>query len=229
MLKATSVTDDSAKRRRLLDTQIERWTSEAKKLMEAGQETNALELYRQAADELPGAPWLQHRTAELARKLKKGDVAIIYFRRAATAFQMADFGKRAVAPLRTAWTLAAQGLPATSKTLVELALELVQLHRRLGFAADATVTLERTNTTLRNRGFSEISEFSLEALERESSGQRLIPANTPPRSEPPSPDAPETSSGLRSEAVPAARSAGHTGDASADSRSRALARLLARR
>src|SRR5688572_15619634 len=124
------VTDDSVAQQRQLDAQIERWTNEAKKLMEGGKEAAALELYQRAADRLPGAPWLQHRTAELARKLKKHDVAIIYFRRAATAFQIADFPKRGVAPLRTAWSLAVEGLPATSKLLVELGLELMQLHRR---------------------------------------------------------------------------------------------------
>ncbi len=149
--------EDPAKQRRQIDLQVERWTAEAKKLVEAGKEEQALVLYCRAADELPGAPWLQHRTAELARKLKKADVAIVYFRRAATAFQMADFAKRGIAPLRTAWSLAMEGLPGTSKALVELALELMQLHRRLGFAVDAAVTFERTNAALRNRGFSELA------------------------------------------------------------------------
>lgn len=176
MLKQRTVTDDSVTRRRQLDTKIERWTAEAKKLLQAGQETSALELYRQAADELPGAPWLQHRTAELARKLKMRDVAVLYYRRAATAFQLASFAKRAVPPLRTAWTLAVDGLPATSKTLVELALELMVLQRRIGFAADAAVTLERTNTALRSRGFSEISSHALETSEREPASRRLASA-----------------------------------------------------
>jgi tetratricopeptide (TPR) repeat protein len=165
---ALPVTDDTEKRRRALDEQIERWTAEAKKLVESGDEAGALELYRRAADELPGAPWLQHRTAELARKLRQPDVAINYLRRAATAFQIAEFSKRAVAPLRTAWTLAIEGLPATSKLLVELAGELIQLHRRLGFAADATVTFERTNNALRSRGFSEMGPHVLESLVRDA-------------------------------------------------------------
>jgi hypothetical protein len=157
------VTDDSVRNRRLLEAQVELWTNQAKKLAETGKEVAALDLYRRAADELSGAPWLQHRTAELARKLKKNDVAIGYFRRAATAFQLADFAKRAVAPLRTAWMLAIEGLPATSRLVVDLAVELMQLHRRLGFAADASVTFERTNAALRARGFSEIPDDVLEA------------------------------------------------------------------
>jgi tetratricopeptide (TPR) repeat protein len=157
------VTADSMRQRRLLEAQVERWIAEAKKLGETGKDADALELYRRAADELSGAPWLQQRTAELARKLKMNAVAIEYFRRAATAFQIAAFAKRAVAPLRTAWSLALEGLPATSKPLVYVAVELVQLYRRLGFTADAALTFERTNSALRARGFSEIPAHVLDA------------------------------------------------------------------
>lgn len=165
MTRALSVrvTDDAMKQRRLVEAQVERWTTEAKKLADAGQQTDALELYRRAADELSGAPWLQHRTAELARKLKQHELSIHYFRRAATAFQLADFAKRAIAPLRSAWSLSVEGLPATSKPLVDIAVELMQLHRRLGFAADAMVIYERTNAALRARGFSEIPTHQVES------------------------------------------------------------------
>ena len=178
--------DDSVKRGR--EARIEGLIAEAKKRLEAGEETRALDLYRSAADELAGAPWLQHRTAELARKLKQPSVAIIYFRRAATAFQLADFLKRAIAPLRTAWTLAIDGLPGTSKLLVELAGELIQLQRRLGYAADATVTLERTNAALRARGFSELTPQPSAAPPRPSladaeppSGAKSVDPATPSR------------------------------------------------
>jgi hypothetical protein len=221
------VTDDSVKQRRLLDTRIERWTADAKKLVEAGKETAALDLYRLAADELPGAPWLQHRTAELARKLRKHDVAIVYFRRAATAFQIADFSKRAVAPLRTAWTLSIDGLPGTSALLVELALELISLHRRLGFAADATVTLERTNSALRTRGFSEIAASALDATQQEPASSRLSapPASAPPSSGPGRGG--KSSSPPASEVAP--RGPATTAEGAQGSRNRALARLLGRR
>jgi hypothetical protein len=227
------VTDDPAKQRRQLEAQVERWTSEAKKLVEDGKDAAALELYRRAADELAGAPWLQHRTAELARKLKKSDVAIIYFRRAATAFQIADFAKRAVAPLRTAWSLAIDGLPATSKVLVELAVELMQLHRSLGFAADASVTFERTNTALRVRGFSEIAAHVLESMQREPMARPSAPPNSArPSSLPPGarliPDGPSSSAPPASNTVP--RGPGSTpAENSAGARSRALARLLGHR
>ena len=161
----------------MLEARVEAWTAEAKKLVAAGQDRSALELYRRAADDLPGAPWLQHRTAELARKLRQEDVAITYFRRAATAFQIADFSKRAIAPLRTAWLLAIAGLPGTSKALVELATELVQLHRRLGYAADASVTFERTNASLRARGFSEIGTEVLTPGARELRGSARTPSS----------------------------------------------------
>lgn len=226
--QGTHVTDDPVRQRRLLEAQVERWTAEAKKLAESGKESEALELYRRAADELPGAPWLQHRTAELARKLKQHDAAITYFRRAATAFQIADFAKRAVAPLRTAWSLAIDSLPATSKVLVELALELMQLHRRLGFAADATVTLERTNAALRARGFSEISPHALENLERAPASGRI---STPPGSTPPS-SRPTPGSGSNPPASDVApRGSGNppSDGGSPSTRGRALARLFERR
>jgi tetratricopeptide (TPR) repeat protein len=227
----TAVTDDLAKQRRQLEAQVERWTAEAKKLAESGKEAAALDLYCRAADELPGAPWLQHRTAELARKLKKNDAAISYFRRAATAFQIADFSKRAVAPLRTAWSLSIDGLPGTSKLLVELAVELMQLHRRLGFAADATVTFERTNAALRTRGFSEIAPHVLESLQREPVPARL---STPPVSNSSMPPSSRPTLGSGSSSPPASnvvpRGSGSPPSESApSSRSRALARLFGRR
>lgn len=224
------MTDDSARQRLKLEAQIERWTAEAKKLAESGKEGAALELYCRAADELPGAPWLQHRTAELARKLKKNDVAINYFRRAATAFQIADFSKRAVAPLRTAWSLAIDGLPSTSKLLVDLAVELMQLHRRLGFSADATVTFERTNTALRTRGFSEIAPHVLEALQHDRAAARVssppTPSSVPPSSRPTA--GPGSSSPPASNVI--SRGSGTPpSEGAPSSRSRALARLLVRR
>jgi len=222
------VTDDSVKQRRLLEAQVERWTADAKKLADAGKEAAALDLYRRAADELPGAPWLQHRTAELARKLKQHDAAIMYFRRAATAFEVADFAKRAVAPLRTAWSLAMDGLPGSSKVLVELALELMQVHRRLGFTADATVTLERTNTALRSRGFSEISPHVLESMGRSPASGRLSspPGSTPPSSRP-TPGAGSSTPPASDVAPRGSGSPPATGGPGF--RSRALARLFSRR
>lgn len=208
------MTEDSVKARRQLEAQVERWIAEAKKLVEAGNEASALELYKKAADELPGAPWLQHRTAELSRKLKQPDAAVLYFRRAATAFQIAEFPKRAIAPLRTAWTIAVENLPSTSKALVELSLELMQIQRRLGFAADAAITLERTNAALRGRGFSEIAPHH---LDRDPPSQRpapSVPATKPPSSRP-------TGSAPASSVAP--RSAGLSADASLNARERALA------
>jgi hypothetical protein len=228
------VTDDSVRNRRLLEAQVELWTNQAKKLAETGKEAAALDLYRRAADELAGAPWLQHRTAELARKLKKNDIAIVYFRRAATAFQIADFVKRAVAPLRTAWALAIEGLPVTSKLVVDLAVELMQLHRRLGFTADASVTFERTNTALRARGFSEIPMQALEAMQRDTPphGLSVPPASgnvgpsVPPSSRPPGGAPPPG----RAKSDVAPRGSGSApAESSPGSRNRALARLLGRR
>jgi hypothetical protein len=228
--QAAPVTDDSVKQRRLLEAQVERWTAEAKKLTDAGKEAAGLELYRRAADELSGAPWLQHRTAELARKLKRNDVAIIYFRRAAIAFQIAEFPKRAIAPLRTAWSLAIEGLPGTSRLLVELATELMQVHRGLGFAADAAVTFERTNAVLRGHGFSEMGPQTLETplsavlasvgTAPESSSSR--PSSRPAGAER-SPDGPKSDVAPRSSRVV------DVSATPAAARARVLARMLGRR
>jgi tetratricopeptide (TPR) repeat protein len=230
------VADDSLRNRQKLEAQIQRWTADAKKLTESGKEAAALELYRKAADELPGAPWLQHRTGELARKLKQNDVAIVYYRRASTAFQIADFGKRAVAPLRTAWSLAIDGLPGTSKVMVDLAAELMQLHRRLGFAADATVVFERTNAALRAVGFSEMPRQLLEALRHERiSGPPTRPSSMPPSSQPPSTPPPSTRPESRLSSVPPQSDVTPRGSgrpeppSSSSSRARALARLFGRR
>jgi tetratricopeptide (TPR) repeat protein len=158
------VPSDYSFRRAELETLVEQWTAEAKKLLEARDEDAALALYRRAADELPGAPWLQHRTAELARRLNQRQAAIQYYRRAATAFQIAEFPRRAIAPLRLAWSVAVECLPQSSAQLVELGTELLQLQKRLGFAADAVVTFERTSAALRAHGFSELPPSVLSAV-----------------------------------------------------------------
>ena len=124
--------------------QVERWGAEARKLAESGREAAALEIYRRASDALPGAPWLQHRTAELARKLRQNDVAIAYFRRAAAAFVSAGFERRAIPPLTAAWTLARAGLPSTGAVLPRVADELAELlrgHARVRSETEATQQL----------------------------------------------------------------------------------------
>lgn len=197
---------------------MEHWIADAKKLLESGKEPAALELYRRAADELPGAPWLQHRTAELSRKLKQDEVSIAYYRRAATAFQLAGFTKRAVAPLRSGWTLAIDRLPGTARTLVEIAPELMQLYRQLGFVADATLILERSNEVLRAQGFSELPPDSMPPR---SAAHSVTPASSNP----------PASSNLRASSKPPMSSkAPMTSDHPApSSRRQALARLLTRR
>jgi hypothetical protein len=209
------VTDDHVKQRQKLEAQVEGWTAEAKRLTELGKHAGALDLYRRAADELAGAPWLQHRTAELCRKLAQNAPAIHYYRRAATAFQLAAFPKRALGPLRTAWSLAVDGLPATSRVLIELSTELVHVQRGLGLSADATMTLERTNGILRSRGFSEMGEQALTPVDasparvplpqRASSAPppRVVPAPTPI---PPSEVSPRSSASPPSQQTPSSRS-----------------------
>lgn len=146
--------------RNSVQDQVERWGAEARKLAESGREVAALEIYQRAADALPGAPWLQHRTAELARKLRQNDVAIAYFRRAATAFVNAGFERRAIPPLTTAWTLARAGLPSTGDVLPRVAEDLAELLRSLGLTTDASVTLEYTEDALRRAGLPQPERHS---------------------------------------------------------------------
>lgn len=131
-------------------TQAERWGAEAKRLADAGREVAAFDLYRKAADALPGAPWLQHRTAELAHKLKRDDLSLQYFRRSAAGFIKAGFDRRAVAPMRMAWTVARENLPAMTAAFSDVAHELSELLTRLALVADAEVVREQTDDALRH-------------------------------------------------------------------------------
>ncbi len=132
-----------------LRSQGERWGTEAKRLADAGRDLEAFDLYRKAADALPGAPWLQHRTAELARKLKRLDLASSYFRRSADGFVKAGFERRAVAPLRLAWSVSREQLPSMAAEFSEVAHQLSTLLARLGLPADAELINEQTADALR--------------------------------------------------------------------------------
>ena len=132
--------------------QVEALTATAKKLSGEGKEAQALEAYKTAAGLMLGAPWLQHRTAELARKLKQPEVAALHYRRAAAAFIRAGFPKRALAPLRTAWQVSLALLPGNASAFITISLELANVQRELGFAADAKLTLASSNLALETAG-----------------------------------------------------------------------------
>ena len=135
--------------------QVEALTAVAKKLSGEGKEAQALEAYKTASGLMLGAPWLQHRTAELARKLKQPEVAALHYRRAAAAFIRAGFPKRALAPLRTAWQVSIALLPGNASTFATIASEFANVQRELGFAADAKQTLANTNQALEASGSAE--------------------------------------------------------------------------
>jgi hypothetical protein len=152
LLKGTLVSNQSPKSPDTIQARVEQLTDEAKKLSSQGKETAALETYRKASELMPGAPWLQHRTAELARKLKQSDVAAQHYRRAGAAFIGAGFPKRALAPLRTAWALHLEALPKNPAALVSLTLDLAELQRELGFPADGTLSITNANEALQAAG-----------------------------------------------------------------------------
>ena len=135
-----------------VQAQVEALTAVAKKLNSEGKEAQALEAYTIAAGLMLGAPWLQHRTAELARKLKQPDVAALHYRRAAAAFIRAGFPKRALAPLRTAWQVSVALLPADPSAFITITLELANVQRELGFASDAKLSLANSNQALKAAG-----------------------------------------------------------------------------
>jgi tetratricopeptide (TPR) repeat protein len=129
-------------------SQIDALTAQAKKYADLGLEMQALALLRKAADLVPGAPWLQHRTAELARKLERHDVATQYYRRAGAAFIEAGFAKHAVLPLHSAWLLAYHELPIGVETFIEVSCDLVDVHEHLGSTAQAAQTIEHADAAL---------------------------------------------------------------------------------
>jgi hypothetical protein len=135
-----------------VQAQVEALTVVAKKLTSEGKEAQALEAYKTASGLMLGAPWLQHRTAELARKLKQPEVAALHYRRAAAAFIHAGFPKRAIAPLRTAWQLTIPLLPGNANAFITTSLEFANVQRELGFAADAKLTLTNSNLALETSG-----------------------------------------------------------------------------
>jgi tetratricopeptide (TPR) repeat protein len=138
-----------------VQTQVEALTAVAKKLSGEGREAQALEAYKTASGLMPGAPWLQHRTAELARRLRQPEAAALHYRRAAAAFISAGFPKRALGPLRTGWQVCIALLPGDAATFITIALELANVQRELGFAAEAKLTLTNSNQALRASGSSE--------------------------------------------------------------------------
>jgi hypothetical protein len=135
-----------------IQAEVEALTSVAKKLTAERKDAEALEAYKAASALMPGAPWLQNRTAELARKLNRPEVAALHYRRAATAFVGAGFPRRALGPLRTAWQLALALLPADTSPLIAVALELTSVQRDLGLTPDAKATLAATNQALKSSG-----------------------------------------------------------------------------
>lgn len=144
-----------------LQEQVERWGADARRLAESGREVSALELYRKASDAVPGAPWLQLRTGELARKLRQNEQAIYYLVRAADAFLKAGLPKRAIAPLRSAWSVARQGIPRSLPLFLEVTHRLARLQMQVELRVDANVTLEYANDTLRRLGVPELREADI--------------------------------------------------------------------
>ena len=163
-----------------VQARVEALTAVAKKLNGDGNEVQALEAYKTASELMLGAPWLQHRTAELARKLRQPEVASLHYRRAAAAFIRAGFPKRALAPLRTARQMSALLLPGDPSLFITTTLELANVQRGLGCAADALHVLSNANQALRAAGCTERLPYDAE-FARDSSRppQSGVKSNVP--------------------------------------------------
>jgi hypothetical protein len=138
-----------------MQARVELLATEAKKHNATGNEAGALECYVEAASLMSGAPWLQHRTAELARKLKQLDVAAVHYRRAASAFVAAGFPKRALSPLRNAWQASQSSLPHSADAFIGISLELAHAQRELGFGPEAAQCVANANQALKASGSQE--------------------------------------------------------------------------
>ena len=176
-----------------VQTQVEALSAVAKKFSSEGKEAQALEAYKTASGLMPGAPWLQHRTAELARKLKQPEAAALHYRRAAAAFIGAGFPKRALGPLRTGWQMCIASLPGDPSAFITVALELSNVQRELGFGEDAQLTVTNSNQALRASGSSERVPSAVEL--------EVLAARPPPPVE--STEPPE--SGVKASAPPSSR------------------------
>ena len=165
-----------------MQAQVEALTTVAKKMTSSGKDAQALEAYKTAAGLMPGAPWLQHRTAELARKLKQPEVAALHYRRAAVAFIRAGFPKRALAPLRTAWQVTVALLPGDASSFITITLELINVQRELGFTSDAKLSLGNANQALRASGSAERVPSIAEIEARSSRPPAATRGSQPPDS-----------------------------------------------
>jgi len=168
LLSATVVIAKPSKSTESVQEQVETLIAVAKKLTSEGNEAQALETYKTASGLMLGAPWLQHRTAELARKLKQPDVATLHYRRAAAAFIRAGFPKRALSPLRTAWQLSVPLLPSKASAFITVSLELANVQRELGFVSDAKLTLSNSNLALEGSGSADRVPTFAELEQRKS-------------------------------------------------------------
>ena len=153
--------------------QVEALIAAAKKHSAEGKELEALDAYKTASALMLGAPWLQLRTAELARKQQQPESATVHYRRAAAAFIRAGFPKRALGPLRAALQVSASLLPREAAAFITVAIELSNAQRELGLNSEAKAVVSNANSALRDAGSTERVTVTLEL----GRGSSLPPAS----------------------------------------------------
>jgi tetratricopeptide (TPR) repeat protein len=134
--------------------EAEAWALEAKRLHARGEHGKALGLLRQSCDALPGRARVELDTAELARRLRKPDLAVLHYRRAATAYARTGQARHALTPLRTALQLEHTRLPTSAAEVTSICQELVDALVALGFAGDARQVLELSASAFAARGLA---------------------------------------------------------------------------
>jgi len=162
---------------------IEQLKADAKTQAAGGRLTVALDLYCSAADLAPNDPWLSHGTAEVARRLKRNDLAAVYLRRSAAGFVASGHTRHALPALRNAWLLTRARLPAGEPTFREITAELAAVQRALGFDVDATTTEELALAACKENGLaldSEPPRAPLESLVRSLSSPAPAPSAANP-------------------------------------------------
>jgi hypothetical protein len=141
-------------------TEAEAWSLEAKRLHARGEHGKALALLRQSCEALPGRARVELDTAELARRLGKPELAVLHYRRAATAYARTGQARHALTPLRTALHLEHSRLPVSAAEVTSICRELVDALVALGFAGDARQVLELSAGAFAERGLAVPDELA---------------------------------------------------------------------
>ena len=141
-------------------TEADAWALEAKRLHTRGEHEKALALLRRSCEALPGRARVELDTAELVRRLGKAALAVMHYRRAASAYAQTGQARHALTPLRTALHLEHSRLPASAVEVTIICRELAEALVALGFAGDARQVLDLSVGAFAERGLEVPEELA---------------------------------------------------------------------